>query len=253
MSHSDSNSSDKRQNQGSETKDGLPLTASHHLSDSVLKGEAAEQIQVPDKIGPYQLIRLLGEGGMGSVWLAEQRKPIRRQVALKTIKHDRQHQKQIIARFEAERQALALMAHPNIAKVLEAGISEKHGPYFVMEYCRGEHITSFCNQKKLDLDQRLELFLQVCHAVQHAHQKGVIHRDLKPSNIIVIQQGDKFVPKVIDFGLAKSVLPAIRLTDKTLFSQAGVGTYKYMSPEQVSANPDDIDTRADIYALGIIL
>jgi len=246
---------DEKDNAGCDGNQEFPSTSPYQAnSERSEKSKASPKKRTGGKtIGPYRLKRLLGEGGMGSVWLAEQTEPIKRQVAIKTIHRNRSHHKQIIARFEAERQALAMMDHRNIAKVLDAGISEEFGPYFVMEYCKGLHITKFCAKHKLNLDQRLKLFVQVCNAVQHAHQKGIIHRDLKPGNIIVVRQGNKVIPKVIDFGLVKAMEADLRLTDKTLFSQAGIGTYAYMSPEQVGANPQDVDTRADVYALGIIL
>ena len=206
-------------------------------------------------IGPYRLLKKIGQGGMGTVWKAKQHEPISRIVAIKTIISGKESTRDIIARFEAERQALAMMDHRNIAKVLDAGISVKHGPYFVMEYCRGEPINTFCVKRKLTLNQRLKLFVQICNAVEHAHQKGIIHRDLKPHNILITMQGNRAVPKVIDFGLAKALQPELRLTDKTIHSQVGqvLGTFKYMSPEQAGTNPHDVDTRADIYSLGVVL
>jgi len=209
-----------------------------------------------DRIGRYKLLELIGEGGMGSVWVAEQTEPVRREVALKVIKLG-MDTKQVIARFEAERQALALMEHPNIAKVLDAGATETGRPYFVMERIKGIPITKYCDDHKLDTRQRLELFIQVCQAVQHAHQKGIIHRDIKPSNILVIApaaHGDgKPVPKVIDFGIAKATGPA--LTDKSIHTMLSelIGTPAYMSPEQAELEALDIDTRTDIYSLGVVL
>ena len=234
------------------SKEEFPSTQGFSI-DKPLEEDAGAPKTSLGHIGPYHLVRTLGEGGMGTVWLAEQTEPIRRQVAIKTIKSGNHDYKQIVGRFEAERQALAMMDHRNIAKVLDAGISDTHGPYFVMEYCKGLHINHFCEKHKLDLKQRLQLFLQVCNAVQHAHQKGVIHRDLKPSNILIVRQGKRAIPKVIDFGLVKAVQPGMKLTDKTILTQMGIGTPKYMSPEQVGSAPNDIDTRADIYALGAIL
>ena len=203
-------------------------------------------------IGHYKLLELIGMGGMGEVYLAEQREPLVRRVALKVIKLG-MDTKEVVARFEAERQALALMDHPNIAKVLDAGSSDAGRPYFVMELVHGSPITRFCNEQKLDTRERLELFLQVCAAVQHAHQKGVIHRDLKPSNILVALYDGKPVPKVIDFGVAKAV--GQRLTERTLITHLGVliGTLEYMSPEQAELNQLDVDTRSDIYSLGVVL
>jgi serine/threonine protein kinase len=203
-------------------------------------------------IGPYKLLQEIGAGGMGTVFLAEQQQPIRRSVAVKVIKPGMDSQ-QVIARFEAERQALALMEHPNIAHVLEAGSTEAGRPYFVMELVKGVPITAYCDEQRLTPRQRLELFVPVCQAVQHAHQKGVIHRDLKPSNVLVAEYDDRAVPKIIDFGIAKAV--AQRLTERTLVTGFGhlVGTLEYMSPEQAKFNALDIDTRSDIYALGVLL
>ena len=203
-------------------------------------------------IGPYRILERLGEGGMGEVWLAEQTRPIRRHVALKVIKAG-MDTAQVVARFEAERQALALMDHPAIAKVFDAGATELGRPYFVMERVRGESLAAYCDRERLTIPQRLELFLQVCEGVQHAHQKGVIHRDLKPSNILVTVQDDRAVPKIIDFGVAKAISQP--LTEHTLYtSVAGfVGTPEYMSPEQAELGGVDIDTRTDVYALGVIL
>ena len=203
-------------------------------------------------IGRYKLLQKLGEGGCGVVYMAEQEEPIRRRVALKVIKLG-MDTKNVIARFEAERQALALMDHPNIAKVLDAGATETGRPYFVMELVRGIKITDYCDQNKLCHAERLELFIQVCHAVQHAHQKGIIHRDLKPSNILVTMHDGVPVPKVIDFGIAKATEQ--RLTDKTLFTAYDqfMGTPAYMSPEQAEMSGLDIDTRSDIYSLGVLL
>ena len=207
---------------------------------------------IGEQIGPYRILEKIGEGGMGSVYLAEQRKPFKRQVALKIIKAG-MDSRQVIARFEAERQALAIMDHPNIAKVFEAGTTASGRPYFVMELVQGTPITKFCDNQKQGIDERLDLFRQVCNAVQHAHQKGIIHRDLTPNNILVTLQNDKPLPKVIDFGLAKATNQ--RLTEKTLFTAHGqvVGTPQYMSPEQANLNELDVDTRSDIYSLGVIL
>jgi serine/threonine protein kinase len=203
-------------------------------------------------IGPYKLLQKIGEGGCGVVYMAEQEKPVRRRVALKIIKLG-MDTKNVIARFEAERQALALMDHPNIARVLDAGATETGRPYFVMELVHGVRITDYCDQNKLDTEKRLELFVQVCHAIQHAHQKGVIHRDIKPSNILVTLHDGVPVPKVIDFGIAKAIEE--KLTDKTLFTVYGhfIGTPAYMSPEQAEYSGLDIDTRSDIYSLGVLL
>jgi len=206
-----------------------------------------------DTIRRYKLLEQIGEGGCGAVYMAEQQEPVRRRVALKVIKLG-MDSKQVVARFEAERQALALMDHPNIAKVLDAGATASGRPFFVMELVRGRKITEFCDEKKLSTDERLKLFISVCHAVQHAHQKGIIHRDLKPSNILVTIVDGAPVPKVIDFGIAKATSNQ-PLTDKTLFTafEQFVGTPAYMSPEQADMSGEDIDTRTDTYSLGVVL
>src|SRR4051812_14164714 len=203
-------------------------------------------------IGPYKLLQPIGEGGMGTVFMAEQTRPVRRIVALKLIKAG-MDSRQVLARFGAERQALALMDHPNIAKVLDAGTTASGRPYFVMELVKGIPITRFCDERRLTTRERLELAIPVCQAVQHAHQKGIIHRDLKPSNILVALYDGQPVPKVIDFGVAKATEP--RLTDQTLYTEFGsvVGTLEYMSPEQAELNQLDVDTRSDIYSLGVLL
>jgi serine/threonine protein kinase len=203
-------------------------------------------------IGPYKLVQPIGEGGMGTVYMAEQTRPVRRTVALKLIKAG-MDSRQVLARFGAERQALALMDHPNIAKVLDAGTTADGRPFFVMELVKGIPITRFCDERRLTTRERLELAIPVCQAVQHAHQKGVIHRDLKPSNVLIALYDGKPVPKVIDFGIAKATGP--RLTDQTLYTEFGavVGTLEYMSPEQAELNQLDIDTRSDIYSLGVLL
>src|SRR5262245_2988571 len=208
-------------------------------------------------IGPYKLLQQIGEGGMGVVYMAEQTEPIQRTVALKIIKAGMDTQ-QVIARFEAERQALALMDHPNIAKVLDAGMTAPASgypgrPYFVMDLVKGVPITQFCDEKHLSLRERLELLLPVCQAVQHAHQKGIIHRDIKPTNVLVAEYDNHAVPKVIDFGVAKAT--AQKLTERTMFTEFGqvIGTVEYMSPEQAKLNQLDIDTRSDIYSLGVLL
>src|SRR5437016_4819799 len=204
------------------------------------------------RIGHYKLREKIGEGGCGIVYVAEQEEPVRRRVALKVIKPG-MDTRQVVARFEAERQALAMMDHPNIAKVLDAGTTENGRPYFVMELVRGIRITDYCDQNHLDTTQRLELFIQVCNAVQHAHQKGIIHRDLKPSNILVTLHDGVPVPKIIDFGIAKATEG--RLTDLTVYTQLHqfIGTPAYMSPEQAEMSGLDIDTRSDIYSLGVLL
>jgi len=203
-------------------------------------------------IGRYKLLEQIGEGGFGVVYMAEQQEPIRRRVALKIIKLG-MDTKQVIARFEAERQALAMMDHPNIAGVLDAGATETGRPYFVMELVKGIPITEYCDKNNLDTRQRLELFIDVCKAVHHAHQKGIIHRDIKPSNVMITLHDGKPVPKVIDFGIAKAT--GHRLTEKTLFTKYAqmIGTPEYMSPEQAEMSGLDIDTRTDIYSLGVLL
>jgi serine/threonine protein kinase len=204
------------------------------------------------QIGPYKLLQQIGEGGMGVVFMAEQTEPIQRTVALKIIKPG-MDTRQVIARFEAERQAVAMMDHPNIAKVLDAGTTDSGRPYFVMELVKGVPITKYCDEKLLPLRARLGLFVQVCQAVQHAHQKGIIHRDIKPNNVLVAEYDNRAVPKVIDFGVAKAT--AQRLTEQTMFTEFGqvLGTMEYMSPEQSKFNQLDIDTRSDIYSLGVLL
>ncbi len=205
-------------------------------------------------VGPYRLLQPLGEGGMGSVWLAEQNEPVKRRVALKVIKNWG-NSNDILARFEVERQALAMMNHPHIARILDAGSTPNGQPYFAMELVQGQALTDYCDENRLGLDERLKLFSQVCSGIQHAHQKGVIHRDLKPSNVLVAMVDGKPVVKVIDFGLAKAVESTQKLTDRSLFTGIGqiMGTLKYMSPEQAKLGSMDIDTRTDIYALGVLL
>ena len=214
---------------------------------------ASPRIEGPGtRIGRYELLELIGEGGMGLVYLAEQKEPVKRRVALKIIKPG-MDTRQVIARFEAERQALAVLDHPNIARVFDAGTTQTGRPYFVMEHVKGIPITTYCDKHKLDIEQRLKLFKQVCEGIHHAHQKGIIHRDIKPSNILVALQDDKAVPKIIDFGIAKAATQP--LTDKTFFTSQGqlLGTPQYMSPEQVDLATHDIDTRSDIYSLGVVL
>ncbi len=200
----------------------------------------------------FQLTRKLGEGGMGQVWLAEQISPVRRQVAVKLIKAG-MYDESVVHRFQAERQSLAIMDHPAIAKVFDAGATPQGQPYFVMEYVPGLPITEYCDQKKLKISDRLDLFIQACEGVQHAHQKAIIHRDLKPANILVVEVDGKPVPRIIDFGLAKATTP--QLEGATLFTQLGhfMGTPGYMSPEQADPNVQDIDTRTDVYSLGVVL
>jgi eukaryotic-like serine/threonine-protein kinase len=218
-----------------------PSTAESHSSE-----------QIGALIGRYKLLERLGEGGFGAVWAAEQREPVRRRVALKVIKPG-MDSRQVVARFEAERQALALMDHPHIAKVLDAGTTDTGRPYFVMELVRGIPITQYCERERLPTGRRLELFILVCQAVQHAHQKGIIHRDIKPSNILVTLHDGVPVPKVIDFGIAKAT--QAELTEKTIYTQFHqfIGTPAYMSPEQAELSGLDIDTRSDIYSLGVLL
>ena len=207
---------------------------------------------VSDAIGPYRLLQRLGVGGMGEVWLAEQRQPLHRRVAVKVIKAG-MDSRQVIARFEAERQALALMDHPNVATVFDGGTTVTGRPYFVMEYVNGEPITTFADRERLTIAERIALFIAVCEGVQHAHQKGIIHRDLKPSNILVTRQDDRPAPKIIDFGVAKATTAT--LTDHTLYTEIGsmIGTLEYMSPEQTQLTTADVDTRSDVYSLGVIL
>ncbi len=228
-----------------------PTGLSSKTGSAVQVGELSEK--AGDKIGRYKLLQQIGEGGCGVVYMAEQLEPVKRRVALKVIKLG-MDTKSVIARFEAERQALALMDHPNIAKVLDAGATETGRPYFVMELVRGIKITDYCDQNNLSTDERLKLFTEVCHAIQHAHQKGIIHRDIKPSNILVTQNERVAVPKVIDFGIAKATTDQ-RLTDKTVFTafEQFIGTPAYMSPEQAMMTSLDIDTRTDVYALGVLL
>ena len=217
-----------------------------------LREEHSPSAQPGDTIGRYKLLEKIGEGGFGVVYVAEQREPVKRRVALKVIKLGLDT-KQVVARFEAERQALALMDHPNIAKVLDAGATEDGRPFFVMELVKGIPISKYCDQEKLGIRERLDLFIKVCHAIQHAHQKGVIHRDIKPSNILVTLHDGVPVPKVIDFGIAKAT--QAELTEKTVYTQFQqfIGTPAYMSPEQAEMSGLDIDTRSDIYSLGVLL
>jgi eukaryotic-like serine/threonine-protein kinase len=205
-------------------------------------------------IGPYKLILQLGVGGMGTVWLAEQERPVKRRVALKLIRSELPS-KEVLARFDAEKQALAMMAHPNIARVIDAGNTDDGRPYFVMELVDGIPITKYCDSNRLSIVERLKLFVPVCKAVQHAHQKGILHRDLKPSNVLVADIDGVPVPKVIDFGMAKAVQPDLQLTDQTMNTEFGsiVGTLQYMSPEQAELSSVDIDTRTDVYSLGVML
>ena len=206
----------------------------------------------PKQVGSYKILDTLGEGGMGTVYLAEQTEGVKRRVALKLIKLG-MDSKAVVARFEQERQALALMAHDGIARVYDCGMSERGQPFFVMELVKGVPLNTFCEQNKLSLPQRLLLMRQVCAAVQHAHQKSVVHRDLKPGNVLVNDDAGKLQVKIIDFGLAKAM--GQKLVEASLFTQAGqvVGTPEYMAPEQADSTNADIDTRADIYSLGVML
>jgi serine/threonine protein kinase len=210
------------------------------------------ELEPADRVGSYRLLERLGEGGFGEVHLAEQTEPIRRTVALKIVKLG-MDTRQVVARFEAERQAMALMDHPHIARVFEAGATEHGRPYFAMEHVPGTPITDFCDTHRLGMDERLGLFIHVCEAIQHAHQKGIIHRDLKPSNILVEEVGDEHVPKVIDFGIAAAI--GFSLTEPTAVTEQGqlIGTPEYMSPEQAVMSALDQDTRTDIYSLGVVL
>ena len=203
-------------------------------------------------VGAYKLIRQLGEGGMGVVFHAQQSHPIRRDVALKIIKPG-MDSRQVIARFESERQALAMMDHPHIARVFDAGATLAGRPYFAMELVDGVPITRYCDTKRLSVNERIELFIPVCQAIQHAHQKGIIHRDIKPSNILVAEPDGQRSAKVIDFGLAKAL--GHQLNDSTIITNLGavIGTLEYMSPEQAELTRHDVDTRADVYSLGAVL
>jgi WD40 repeat protein/serine/threonine protein kinase len=228
---------------------GAPQPPAEFLPASTLN---ASLEHVGSWVGPYRLVSVLGEGGMGIVYLAEQTAPVRRRVALKVIKPG-MDTKRVIARFEAERQALALLDHPNIAQIYEAGTTESGRPYFVMERVEGLTLTDYCDRHRFGIEERLRLFQQVCLAVQHAHQKGIIHRDLKPSNILVSAENDLPTPKIIDFGVAKAMSQP--LTERTLFTEDShlLGTPEYMSPEQAEMVNEDIDTRSDIYSLGVLL
>ena len=238
---------------GSPISDGVSPAATEVISgSSAATATGTLHEKAGQQIDRYKLLQLIGEGGFGAVYMAEQREPVQRRVALKIIKLG-MDTKQVIARFEAERQALAMMDHPNIAKVLDAGTTETGRPYFVMEYVRGVGILEYCDTEKLDTEARLNLFVKVCHAIQHAHQKGIIHRDIKPSNVMVTLHDGIPVPKVIDFGVAKAT--NTELTRKTLFTEHRqmIGTPAYMSPEQAEMSGLDIDTRSDIYSLGVLL
>ncbi len=229
-----------------------PTNVSAYVPTDTATSAVAEQEGPGTVIGRYRILQTIGEGGFGTVYMAEQQEPVRRKVALKIIKLG-MDTKQVIARFEAERQALAMMDHPNIAKVLDAGATAIGRPYFVMELVKGVPLGEYCDTESLSTSERLGLFVQVCRAVQHAHQKGVIHRDIKPSNVMVTLHDGLPVPKVIDFGIAKAT--NARLTEKTLFTEYRqlIGTPEYMSPEQAEMSGLDVDTRSDIYSLGVLL
>lgn len=230
--------------------EGFLESAATNLSYPVVRSDSVEQVGT--FVGPYKLLQEIGEGGMGLVYKAEQTAPVQRIVALKVIKPGIDTRR-VLARFEAERQAVALMDHPSIAKVLDAGATETGRPYFVMELVKGLPITEYCRQSRASLSTRLELFREVCQAVQHAHQKGIIHRDLKPSNVMIAFYDGRPVPKVIDFGVAKAT--GVKLTDHTMFTEFGtvIGTLEYMSPEQAGLDQLDVDTRTDVYSLGVLL
>lgn len=239
--------------------DSLPALSEDNLIDQTLKSlggsfSAADQHTPPEQIGVYTILHKIAEGGMGAVYLAEQQQPFRRQVAIKVIKSGA-NSRRIVKRFESERQALAMMNHQNIAKIFDAGTTADNAPFFAMELVEGIPLTDYCDRNKLSINERLELFIQVCLAIQHAHQKGIIHRDLKPSNVLVATVDDRPVPKVIDFGLAKATELATNYTDQTAFTEFGkiVGTLQYMSPEQAGSDSKDVDTRTDIYSLGVML
>lgn len=240
-----------------ETKPGndptVPPKTEGTLSTDAVEGTAIAAANVPPFIGPYRLLRKLGEGGMGQVWLARQTAPVNRIVALKFLRGG-MYDSSVILRFESERQALAIMEHPCIAKVLDAGSTPDGQPYFVMEYVDGAAITRYCDAKKLQIRDRLEIFIRVCEGVQHAHQKAIIHRDLKPSNVLVTEVDGKPVPRIIDFGIAKAI-SSQAAPEQTMLTQLGamLGTPGFMSPEQVDPNIHDVDTRADVYSLGVIL
>jgi eukaryotic-like serine/threonine-protein kinase len=238
----------------SPTLDGdATLDTARSVSPAPSASSAAGLMPVePKSIGTYRLLQRLGEGGMGQVWLAEQTAPVRRQVALKLLKVG-MYDDGVLKRFQAERQTLAIMDHPSIAKVFDAGSTPDGQPYFVMEYVSGVPITEYCDQRRLGIRERLELFIKVCEGVQHAHLKAMIHRDLKPANILVAEVDGKPVPRIIDFGLAKAATP--QMAGAAMLTQVGsfVGTPGYMSPEQADSSVQDVDTRADVYSLGVVL
>ena len=222
--------------------------------ESEILTEDVEGLTPARIIGPYQLLEKIGEGGMGTVWLAEQEEPVKRRVAIKLIRPELVSA-DVIARFDVEKQALAMMDHQHIARVLDAGTTDNGSPYFVMELVEGVPITQYCDTNRLSVDERLKLFIPVCKAIQHAHQKGIFHRDLKPSNVLVAEHEGEAVPKVIDFGMAKATERDLKLTEKTMFTEFGrvIGTLQYMSPEQAELRSGDVDTRTDVYSLGVML
>ncbi|MDH3464141.1 MAG: serine/threonine protein kinase, partial [Acidimicrobiia bacterium] len=219
---------------------------------SMARGLAPANVPIPKGIGPYRITELLGEGGMGIVYRATQDAPIRREVAVKLIKLGIETET-VVQRFESERQTLALMNHPNIARVIDAGTTEYGRSYFAMEFVVGVPITHFCDDRRLTVHERLELFIKVCDGVQHAHHNGIIHRDIKPSNILVTTQDGKAVPKIIDFGVSKALDRGA--AQRTMFTEVGqfLGTPEYMSPEQTEPDSRNVDTRTDVYALGVLL
>jgi serine/threonine protein kinase len=239
----------------SESSETLPGgTADNGATIDPDPSQVTQQPATPKFIGVYRLVRKLGEGGMGQVWLAEQTAPVKREVALKLVRGG-MFSSAVLQRFEAERQSLAIMDHPTIAKVFDAGSTVDGQPYFVMEYVPGLHITRYCDEKKLSVEERLELFTRVCDGVQHAHQKAIIHRDLKPSNILVVEVDGKPTPRIIDFGIAKVVTEVESQEQRSFITKLGalVGTPGYMSPEQADPNVRDVDTRTDVYSLGVVL
>ena len=240
-------------NPGPQDESSLPDLSTHYGSGN--SGPAPHpHTSGETEVEHFLIEERIGEGGMGTVFRAQQTHPIKRRVALKVIKASRHSSQQIIARFEAERQAVALMEHPNIAKVFDAGTTRDGSPYFAMEFVDGEPLSGFCDGEKLSVEDRLKLFVPVCQAIQHAHQKGIIHRDLKPSNVLVGSVDGEPVPKVIDFGLAKAT-EQMQLTDKSMHTEYGqvLGTPQYMSPEQAAIDHLNVDTRTDVFSLGVML
>jgi non-specific serine/threonine protein kinase/serine/threonine-protein kinase len=232
-------------------RDSSRPTSGDPLSPAIVRF-GGEPLGRGERIGPYRIVREVGQGGMGVVYEAEQEEPVRRRVALKLVKWG-MDTREVLGRFDSERQALALMNHPNIASVYDAGATENGRPYFAMEYVQGLAISEYCDHHRMSLPERLELFIQVCDGVQHAHQKGVIHRDVKPTNVLVSVEDDRAIPKIIDFGVAKAIFQP--LTDKTVYTELGqwIGTLEYMSPEQAESTNLDVDTRTDVYSLGVLL